>query len=327
MATPGAVIPVGNMITPGGKQGPQGPPGTAIPLADNTQNGLLKQVSGKSTDYVGGDNLCHSISVITPSFVLQSSAYALTASDSGKYFICSGGNWTLTLPVATAGLSFRLRNDMGITGTVGTITLQPTGGLIDGQASLSLLPQQECTLITDGTNWRTFELKREVILGYLTVTNVASFNFQLPNGYSEFEISCSELMSSATGMPNLQAQLSSNGGSSWLTTGAYWGTYGYDSAAATWATAAYSSLTAWYMTHYLENGAFRHFANWKLLPGNGTQCPQFIGQSAMYQQTVGYAAQFLITGWYNSAVKINAIQFALSANNITRATIKVKGIV
>lgn len=30
-----------------------------IPLADTTQNGLLRKLSGNASDYVGGDNLCH----------------------------------------------------------------------------------------------------------------------------------------------------------------------------------------------------------------------------------------------------------------------------
>jgi hypothetical protein len=34
-------------------------PAPAIPLADATQSGLLKQLSGATTDYVGGDNACH----------------------------------------------------------------------------------------------------------------------------------------------------------------------------------------------------------------------------------------------------------------------------
>jgi hypothetical protein len=61
MATPGQIIGVGKLITPGGAQGPKGDPGVAIPLADPTQNGLLKQVSGLSTDFVGGDNACHAL--------------------------------------------------------------------------------------------------------------------------------------------------------------------------------------------------------------------------------------------------------------------------
>ena len=39
---------------------------SALPLADTTKNGSLRQLSGSSTDYVGGDNNCHSISNIVP---------------------------------------------------------------------------------------------------------------------------------------------------------------------------------------------------------------------------------------------------------------------
>jgi len=36
-----------------------------IPLADNTQNGLMRMVSGNVTDYVGGDNRCHALPAIS----------------------------------------------------------------------------------------------------------------------------------------------------------------------------------------------------------------------------------------------------------------------
>ena len=39
---------------------------SSLPVADATKNGMLKQVSGLATDYVGGDNACHPISGILP---------------------------------------------------------------------------------------------------------------------------------------------------------------------------------------------------------------------------------------------------------------------
>jgi hypothetical protein len=60
MAVPGSVVGVGKLITPGGQQGPKGDAGTAanVPLADITQNGLLRQNTGKTTDFVDGTNNC-----------------------------------------------------------------------------------------------------------------------------------------------------------------------------------------------------------------------------------------------------------------------------
>src|SRR5262245_20900787 len=78
-------------------------------------------------------------------FISTTSAYTLTSADSNQYIICSGGSWTLSLPTAALGLCFNVRNDMGISGTVGTITIARAGSAtIDGQTSLALLPQQEC---------------------------------------------------------------------------------------------------------------------------------------------------------------------------------------
>jgi microcystin-dependent protein len=299
---------------------------TGIPLADATQNGLLRQVSGNVTDYVGGDNACHPLPSLV-SFVTKTGAYTLTAADSNKYIICSNGFWTLTLPAPVAGMTYRLRNDQGISGVTGTITLQPTGGTIDGQATLALLPQQECTLFTDGTNWRTFELKREVILGSLTVANVASFSLLLPVGYSEFELSFSQFYSSAS-MPNMQGQVSQDGGNTWLTTANYWGTYMYPSSTTALATSSYANLTAWYVTHYIENANPRHFLRMHLLPGDSSlQMPEFTATSTMYQMTAGYCAQFVLGGWFNVYGRINALQFLLSAGNFTKMTVRVKGIV
>lgn len=293
------------------------------PIADTTQNGLLRKVSGLSTDYVGGDNNCHPLSV---PYITKTAAYTLIPADSGKYIICSGGSWTLTLPVPVAGLTYRLRNDMGITGTVGAITLQPTGGTIDGAVSLSLLAQQECTLISDGTNWRTFGRNREVILGTLTVANVPAFSLILPDGYSEFELSFSQLYTSSA-MPNMQCQISTNQGSTWLTAANYWGTYLYSSTTSALATSSYSSLTAWYVTHYIENAAARHYLRMKILPGDGIQYPEFMATSTQYQMTVGYSSQFVLGGWYNGGGHANALQFLLSAGNFTKAAVRVKGIV
>lgn len=40
--------------------------GSSLPLADATKNGMLKQVSGIATDFIGGDNQSHSINTIIP---------------------------------------------------------------------------------------------------------------------------------------------------------------------------------------------------------------------------------------------------------------------
>ena len=62
MAIPGQIVGTGKLITPGGQPGPKGDAGSLInaPLADATQNGYLRQVSGLSTDYVDGTNNCRS---------------------------------------------------------------------------------------------------------------------------------------------------------------------------------------------------------------------------------------------------------------------------
>jgi hypothetical protein len=88
-------------------------------------------LSSTGADSGTGDVTINSATGIN-GFISKTAAYTLTTTDSNKYFICSGGSWTLTLPAPVSGLTYHLRNDMGISGTTGTITLQATGGTIDG---------------------------------------------------------------------------------------------------------------------------------------------------------------------------------------------------
>jgi hypothetical protein len=52
---PGTVVGANAQVGPGGDTGST----AATPVADATQDGLLRRVSGLATDYVGGDNACH----------------------------------------------------------------------------------------------------------------------------------------------------------------------------------------------------------------------------------------------------------------------------
>jgi hypothetical protein len=60
MAIPGSVVAAGKLVTPGGAAGPKGDPAPSV-LADTTQNGLLRQVSGNVSDFVDGTNHCQPI--------------------------------------------------------------------------------------------------------------------------------------------------------------------------------------------------------------------------------------------------------------------------
>jgi microcystin-dependent protein len=61
---------------------------SALPLADSTKNGMLRQLSGNATDFVGGDNNCHPISSIIPPGTVV--AYAGPNIPAG-WRICDGG--------------------------------------------------------------------------------------------------------------------------------------------------------------------------------------------------------------------------------------------
>src|SRR6516164_617582 len=175
-------------------------------------------LSSTGADSGTGDVTVSVTGAVVNGFISKTAAYTLTSADSGKYVICSGGSWTLTLPAPAAGLSFSVRNDMGISGTTGTITIATNGGTIDGLASILLLPQQEATIISDGTNWRSFGLKREVIIGTQDLsTSTPSQTILLPVGYRFFELMLCQIATDTDGA-YLAFQLSADGGMTWLTT-------------------------------------------------------------------------------------------------------------
>jgi hypothetical protein len=268
------------------------------------------------------------ISAIT-GFISKTAAYTLTTADNGKYVVCSGGNWTLTLPTPATGLSFSVRNDMGITGTTGTITVQPPGGTIDSLSSLSLLPQQECLITTDGTNWRTLGLKREVILGTIdTVTSTASVVVLLPVGYRYFEFEIDQIGVDADGNL-LLFQLSSDGGSTWDTGNNYYDGLIYDSAA----------TTVSYQVGFNPRGIFSQvqttaannansgISHLRFFPGSGSALATWSLMSGGYRISDARQHSYWSQGFANGLSIRNAIKIYPSAGNITRAFLTVKGVV
>lgn len=66
---------------------------SALPLADATKNGMLRQLSGVATDFVGGDNNCHPVSSILPSGIVCD--YAGPNVPAG-WFLCNGASLVRT---------------------------------------------------------------------------------------------------------------------------------------------------------------------------------------------------------------------------------------
>jgi microcystin-dependent protein len=74
---------------------------TAVPLATTSAPGLLTQVSGITTDYVGGDNACHPLPT-TASGLLPSGSvidYAGSVAPAG-WLLCDGSSYSTTGPYA-----------------------------------------------------------------------------------------------------------------------------------------------------------------------------------------------------------------------------------
>jgi microcystin-dependent protein len=113
-----------------------GGPTAQAPIADTTQSGLLRQVSGVVTDYVGGDNNCHPLS----GFAVQKTGDTMTGALGGIFAITNlqiQGAWpktgTINLPfkadlLVNASVSF-------YTSTTGAMT---AGIQLDGATFLNL---------------------------------------------------------------------------------------------------------------------------------------------------------------------------------------------
>jgi hypothetical protein len=259
-------------------------------------------------------------------FISKTAAYTLTTADSNKYIICSGGSWTLTLPAPALGLTFQVRNDQGISGTTGTITLQPNGGTVDGAASISLLPQQECTLISDGTNWRTLGLKREVILGIQDITTAqATGTVLLPVGYRYFELNFENVAGSVDNQ-HLCAQFSLDGGTTWQTAANYWygSVYNSSSTASGGGPAAVGlAYLGWFVG---TNALFQ--AQVKFNPGRTGGAPSWLSDASTWTSTNGYATRSSIGGFLSGATPpVNALKYYLASGNIAQSLLTVKGAV
>ena len=297
-----------------------------VPVVTITRTGLVPKLSGDSSTFLNGNGAFTSppAQAAIPGILYKSAAYTVLAADQNKYIICSGGSWTLTLPAAAAGLCYNLRNDMGITGVTGTITIQPPSGTIDGVASLALLPQQECTIVCDGSGWRSFGLKREIILGVQDITvSTANAFVLLPIGYRHFELTWTGLQP-ATINDTLRGVLSSNGGSTWLTSANYFNGFFYPSSAT--AVAYQFANTDTFMRLGGQNST-SGMVRTIIYPGAAGRPPSFISDSGGYNSTIPVIASWRSQGFYNGNVLANALQYYFTASNITNSLLIVKGFV
>jgi hypothetical protein len=292
-----------------------------VPLSTTSNQGGILALSSKTTDFLDGTN---HFQPIAGAFMSKTAAYTLTIADSNKYVICSGGSWTLTLPAPAVGLIYDLRNDMGITGTIGTITVQPTGGTIDGLTSLALLPQQECKLRSDGTNWRTFGLKREVVLGTQDITSAtASSTVLLPLGFRLFTLDFTAMQASAPDV-NLLMQFSSDGGNTWITSSYSWSSI--FSASSTAVSNSWTSGSTGGAIGTFPSVAQMGQSSVKLYPG--LQYPLWLSDEGYYYSTPAYVQKMNRQGYCSGGTPpINALKYYAGSGNITNLHLTVKGVV
>jgi len=309
-------------------------PSNQAPLADTTQPGLMRQLTGAVTDYVGGDNNCHPVPQAGASagFISKSAAYTLLSGDSGKYILCTGTGWTLTLPIAAPTLCYYVRNDQGLVAN-GTITIAAqAGSTIDGATSINILPGQECTILSNGSVWRSFGLRREIILGTQDiVTSTANSVVLLPVGYRYFELIWTNLNATATPDTNhLGCYLSKDGGASWPTATYYYQAI-YNSNISTPVAGGSSAGTtlgylAWWIGGPSVPGGYS-ICRMLLNPGRANMYPTYITDNGSFSASNNYpdrASHYgLFTGFYGP---VNAIQYFITSGNIANSFLTVKGV-
>jgi hypothetical protein len=102
-----------------------------------------------------------------------SSNYTAVASDRANTYVWTGGAGTLTLTSAsTLGNDwfFLVRN-----GGTGTLAVTPSGGLINGSASLDLQPADSCLISSSGTAFYSVGLGKSTEFNFTQLTKAVTF--------------------------------------------------------------------------------------------------------------------------------------------------------
>lgn len=299
----------------------------AIALVTTSAAGLCVPPDGTTISITSGKLVATTTGGTGP-VVFLSSATNLVAADSGKYAICSGGSWILGLPTPASGLNYRVRNDMGLSGTTGTITITPSSGTIDGASSILLLAGQEAQVITDGTNWRTFGRGRRVVIGTQDLSSSAGGTILIPPDYRFFNFSFGNLETATLGTA-IAAQVSIDGGVTWYTTANYYTQYVYGVGTTTAQTVLSGQAYFYVAVNQFNTGQYPGNSFLSFFPGDATHNPTMIGSSG----GVTSASANVIWNLYGFLIlasplgRINALKYFAASGNIASSMLTVEGIV
>jgi hypothetical protein len=250
-------------------------------------------------------------------------SYTIVAGDASKYFICSSGAFTITLPSAVTvgnGFSIWIRNLFQGTGPNGNITIATVSSqAIDnaGPTSIALLPGQEILLVSNGAQWYPLDWSKQPTLYATDITagSVASQVFLLPLGYRKFHLSAAGVFGSAASQ--LSMTVSTDGGSTYKASN--YGRGLIDNNAATTA-AGFNSVTdtVGFLTTTVgltaSHGAQVEIDIW---PGSSTYFPQWRASTGVFLAASGVFTNFVTQGAnMASTTSITAIKLAMSSGNI-----------
>jgi hypothetical protein len=207
---------------------------------------------------------------------------------------------------------------------IGAVTVKDiyANSLVGGEVRSSAYSEY----VYDGTNWILLQEKTgRVLLAKATASAAAAVDFTtgIDDTYDEYIFVITDLYASVDG-PVLQAQVSTDGGSSWKTTGTDYKRVLKFSRYSTGATTVSVAQDQTIATLISNSAAHVTSGEMRLFKPSATSVHQMRTQVATYTASADIVLQDCTTA-YLTAAAVNAIRFILSSGTIT-TTIEMYGV-
>jgi hypothetical protein len=288
----------------------------------STTNGLFARING----------VTQQVDLQSPIDSRSSAPATIGLGDRNKYIEYTG---TLDLTqaftaAATLGNGFvvHVRN----LGT-GIITLDPNGSeTIDGSTTLKILPQQDFSVICNGTNFTTRNYRHVVLLQTTTISAGASnLIFTLPKGYKHFIVKGTGIINNTgtTALDNLAMRVSTDGGSSYFSTAVYQRSFSFVSGTSTLTSGSNSGETQTYILFDMAGSliygtAFEMFFYPSI---DGTVAPNWFCNFNTFASGSSFVAGGKASGVVSINARVNAITLYPQANNFGGGIVTLEGVV
>jgi hypothetical protein len=266
-----------------------------------------------------------------PLIVVKTANYTVLSTDLGKLISCSiaqASTLTLGSPSAATvgnGWSFFVEN----TG-YGAVVFTPSSGTIDGKTSINVFKGQSFEIVTDGTTWKSKGRQTSFTIASLTgVSASAGASLLLPDGLSMMELQISGAWP-ATSATALALQVSTNGGSSFISTTSYVTNILYANSAN--AAAAQSNTTATYIgltgAMINSNGGYNAVGSVKVNRQVAGSNSGFAVSGTVAHYNPGGTPYYQINdigGYYNAGSFVQAVMLMAVSGNVNADAVILTG--